>query len=195
MDCSNCQRKLKDGDTFCGFCGQVIVLQQTSAEPELSAVEVTEFDEASVEVEADQESTSQKQSDHVEPPVVEQSKHHSEPEEVRTGAAAQGANFRTVWLLSVFLGWLGVDRFYLGLNGTGIVKFLGAGWYGVWWAIDLVRLVTGKQRDKSGTAIVDPHNFRPTAKVITTVLVTLVALFWLLIIAASVSAVLQGDLD
>jgi hypothetical protein len=70
------------------------VLQQTSAEPELSAVEVTEFDEVSVEVEADQESTSQKQSDHVEPPVVEQSKPHSEPEEIRAGAAAQGANFK-----------------------------------------------------------------------------------------------------
>jgi hypothetical protein len=105
------------------------------------------------------------------------------PEVVQTGAK----NFRTVWLISIFGGWLGLDRFYLGHVATGVLKLLGGGWYGVWWGIDLIRLLRGKQRDRAGVLIADPDNFMPKAKLISGVLLTVVALFWLLLLIAAVT--------
>ena len=44
-------------------------------------------------------------------------------------------------LLSLFLGGLGVDRFYLGYIGLGIVKLLTAGGFGIWYLIDLILII------------------------------------------------------
>lgn len=51
-------------------------------------------------------------------------------------------------VLSFFLGGLGVDRFYLGKVGTGIIKLLTGGGFVIWYFVDLVLLVIGKLRDK-----------------------------------------------
>ena len=40
-------------------------------------------------------------------------------------------------LLSVFLGGLGIDRFYAGDAGIGVGKLLTCGGCGIWWFIDL----------------------------------------------------------
>jgi len=40
-------------------------------------------------------------------------------------------------LLSIFPGYLGIDRFYLGYTGTGILKLITGGGLGIWWLIDL----------------------------------------------------------
>ena len=49
----------------------------------------------------------------------------------------------TAALLSFFVGSLGIDRFYLGCIGTGILKLLTAGGLGVWTLIDFVRILAG----------------------------------------------------
>lgn len=46
----------------------------------------------------------------------------------------------TAFLLSVFTGFLGVDRFYLGEISTGLVKMATLGGFGIWWAWDIVRI-------------------------------------------------------
>lgn len=53
-------------------------------------------------------------------------------------------------LLSVFLGGLGVDRFYLGYTGLGVLKLLTLGGLGVWSLIDLIRIITGSLKPKDG---------------------------------------------
>ena len=40
-------------------------------------------------------------------------------------------------IISFFAGWLGVDRFYQGQIGWGIVKLITCGGFGVWYAVDL----------------------------------------------------------
>lgn len=40
-------------------------------------------------------------------------------------------------IMSVIAGSLGVDRFYLGDIGLGVVKLLTCGGAGIWWLIDL----------------------------------------------------------
>ena len=51
-------------------------------------------------------------------------------------------------LLSIFIGSLGIDRFYIGDVGLGIGKLLTAGGCGIWWLIDIFLIVDAtKQRN------------------------------------------------
>ncbi|RKR73469.1 TM2 domain-containing protein [Frondihabitans australicus] len=59
-------------------------------------------------------------------------------------------SFVTTWLLSLLLGGLGIDRFYLGKVGTGILKLITWGGLGIWALIDLILVLTGSTRDKQG---------------------------------------------
>ncbi len=53
-------------------------------------------------------------------------------------------------LLSIFLGNLGVDRFYMGHIGTGILKLITFGGLGVWWLIDIILIATDSMTDGYG---------------------------------------------
>lgn len=59
-------------------------------------------------------------------------------------------SFITTWLLSLLLGSLGVDRFYLGKIGTGILKLITIGGLGIWYLIDLILILTNAMTDKQG---------------------------------------------
>lgn len=56
-------------------------------------------------------------------------------------------------LLSLFLGSLGVHRFYVGKIGTGILQLITIGGCGIWTLIDIIMIVTGKFTDKDGYEI------------------------------------------
>ena len=58
-------------------------------------------------------------------------------------------SFLATWLLSLFFGNLGVDRFYLGKIGTGVAKLLTFGGFGFWSIIDLILILAGKMTDKN----------------------------------------------
>ena len=50
-------------------------------------------------------------------------------------------------MLSVFLGHLGVDRFYSGRVGLGLFKAFTCGGCGIWALIDVILLLTEKYKD------------------------------------------------
>ena len=60
----------------------------------------------------------------------------------------------TAIILSILLGELGVDRFYLGYTGLGILKLITAGGFGIWWLIDLILIITGKLTAKDCSELV-----------------------------------------
>ncbi len=54
-------------------------------------------------------------------------------------------SWRVAFLLSLFLGPFGADRFYLGRTRSAIVKLVTLGCFGVWWLSDLI-LIAGEWR-------------------------------------------------
>ncbi len=58
-------------------------------------------------------------------------------------------------LLSIFLGQLGVDRFYLGFIGLGLLKLFTFGGCGVWWLIDIILIATRKVNDVDGRPLLN----------------------------------------
>jgi hypothetical protein len=56
----------------------------------------------------------------------------------------------TALILSLLLGSLGVDRFYLGYTGLGVLKLLTCGGFGIWAIIDLVLIAMRNMPDSQG---------------------------------------------
>ena len=59
----------------------------------------------------------------------------------------------TLFLLTFFVGVLGVHRFYVGKIGTGFLMLLTLGGLGVWFLVDLILVVTGQFTNKDGKKI------------------------------------------
>ena len=51
-------------------------------------------------------------------------------------------NWVVVLVMSVAFGQFGVDRFLMGKTGTGILKLITFGGFGVWYVVDLVLIAT-----------------------------------------------------
>ena len=63
-------------------------------------------------------------------------------------------NWTTTLILAILLGELGIDRFYLGKIGTGILKLITVGGCGIWWLYDIIMIATNKTVDAAGNALV-----------------------------------------
>lgn len=58
--------------------------------------------------------------------------------------------------LSLFLGLLGADRFYLGYGVLGMLKCCSLGGLGLWWVLDVILLASGTMKDSNGGLVRGP---------------------------------------
>jgi TM2 domain-containing membrane protein YozV len=72
-------------------------------------------------------------------------------------------HFLAVFFLSFMWGTFGVDRFYLGKIGTGILKLLTAGGLGIWVVVDLALIMSGSMRDKNGNQMREFNQYKKFA--------------------------------
>lgn len=73
-------------------------------------------------------------------------------EYVREGQISS-KNWWATLLLGVFLGYLGIHRFYVGKVGTGLLYFFTAGLFGIGWVVDLIMVCCLAFRDSSNKLI------------------------------------------
>jgi len=65
-----------------------------------------------------------------------------------------GRDWLTALLLCIFLGSLGIHRFYTKHTVIGVVQILTLGGCGIWSLVDLIMIVTGSFKDADGNLLV-----------------------------------------
>lgn len=122
--CPICGAPLTDGQ--CGYCGYVIREMRRESENMNSSLEQNKTDRC-------------KQENVIENPMLNNM-------EIVPGISRKSKT--TALLLCIFLGGIGAHRFYVGKGGTGILYLFTAGFFGIGWIIDIIRIATGSFRDE-----------------------------------------------
>ena len=73
--------------------------------------------------------------------------------QVPSNSEPSDKDFITTLLICVFLGGLGVHRFFVDKMGTGGLMLVTLGGLGIWWIIDIILIVTGSFKDSEGRVI------------------------------------------
>lgn len=136
----------KDGMVVSHDAGSMTLEEMTSAK---SAEATTETAEASTKVEkvtATDHKLSLKEKVAAKMVAKKLKKEMDSP-----GMTAGGKSQLVAFLLCLFLGYLGIHRFYLGYIGIGVLELLTAGLCGILTLIDFIRIIIGDLGPKGGS--------------------------------------------
>ena len=86
--------------------------------------------------------------------VITQEEFDSQKEKLLDSSTKiNSTDWLALFLLTFFVGVLGVHRFYVGKIGTGVLMLITLGGFGVWFLVDLILVVTGQFTNKEGQKI------------------------------------------
>ena len=69
-------------------------------------------------------------------------------------------------ILAVNMGFFGFDRFYLGKIGTGILKGVTFGGFGIWWFLDVYKVLANQTTDVAGAGLKGQQQRDPTILIV-----------------------------
>lgn len=127
--CPKCNAENEASKNFCSNCGGQLPMGQGSSQPPSNVSGQQQNVAQSVNVQVMQ------------------------PTHLQLGPSPHN---RTVTLiLAIFLGWLGIHRFYVGKMGSGILYFFTFGVFGIGWFIDIIMIAAGSFGDNFNRPIVE----------------------------------------
>jgi TM2 domain-containing membrane protein YozV len=86
--------------------------------------------------------------------VITQEEFDSQKEKLLDSSTKTNSiDWLALFLLTFFVGVLGVHRFYVGKIGTGVLMLITLGGLGIWFLVDLLLVVTGQFTNKDGQKI------------------------------------------
>ena len=68
--------------------------------------------------------------------------HSSKVSSNDSDTVGRNVNWVLCLVMSIIFGWFGVDRFIMGKIGTGLLKLVTIGGFGIWWLVDIILIAT-----------------------------------------------------
>lgn len=87
----------------------------------------------------------------------------AEPTVVAPKKMPRQRHFLAVFFISFMWGMFGVDRMYLGKWGTGILKLITFGGFGLWTLVDFVIIMNGSMHDKQDREMLEFKEYKKFA--------------------------------
>lgn len=78
----------------------------------------------------------------------------------KTRSFPRQRHFLAAFFISFLWGMFGVDRMYLGKWGSGILKLMTLGGFGIWVVVDLFLIMGGQMRDKQERPLLQAQEYK-----------------------------------
>ena len=137
MYCPNCGKQIDDNARFCMECGFQLVGNPTrKLEPPVDQ-------ETPTEIPVQQTRSEQ-------PQIVI---NNIQSTNVPTNFGVSPKSRTVSMFCCIFLGWLGIHRFYAEKIGTGLLWLFTSGIFGIGWLVDFITILCGEFKDSDGRKI------------------------------------------
>lgn len=159
MICPQCQTEYEGN--FCPQCGASAILAVTCPQCEMTVtgnfcpncgIQVKP-DAQPVQTPPTAQQRAYAQPTYQQPPIVINNVNTNTNVNRNVNSAAVMVSPKSKWIaffLCLFLGAVGIHRFYVGKIGTGIIWFFTVGFFGIGALVDLIVILVGGFRDKNG---------------------------------------------